>query len=42
MIDYVQQLREGIVEAYVGIVTALKSGGKGELEVQSLAHRDVT
>lgn len=29
MIDYVQSLREGIVEAYVGIVTALKSGGKG-------------
>ncbi|KAG8858970.1 karyopherin beta [Tulasnella sp. 330] len=29
LIDYVQSLREGIVEAYVGIITALKSGGKG-------------
>jgi len=29
MIDYVQSLREGIVEAYIGIVTALKSGSQG-------------
>lgn len=29
LIDYVQSLREGIVEAYVGIITALKTGGKG-------------
>jgi len=31
LIDYVQSLREGIVEAYVGIVTALKSAGKGNV-----------
>lgn len=30
MIDYIQSLREGIIEAYVGIVTALKAGGKGK------------
>ena len=29
MIDYVASLREGIVEAYTGIVQALKSGNKG-------------
>jgi len=26
MIDYVNQLREGIVDAYVGIVQGLKAG----------------
>ncbi|KAG8905172.1 karyopherin beta [Tulasnella sp. 403] len=31
MIDYVQSLREGIVEAFVGIVTALKSGQRGTM-----------
>ena len=36
MIDYVQGLREGIVEAYVGIVTALKGAGKGGLQVAEL------
>ncbi len=29
MIDYVMALREGILEAYVGIVQGLKSGEKG-------------
>lgn len=28
MIDYVNQLREGILEAYVGIVTGLKDTEK--------------
>jgi len=31
MIDYVMALREGILEAYVGIVQGLKSGEKAEL-----------
>ncbi|KAJ3338334.1 karyopherin beta [Gonapodya sp. JEL0774] len=31
MIDYVNQLREGIIEAYVGIVQGLKSGDKASL-----------
>lgn len=31
MIDYIQSLREGIIEAYVGIVTALKAGGKADV-----------
>ncbi|KAF9971460.1 karyopherin beta [Actinomortierella ambigua] len=31
MIEYVNQLREGIVDAYVGIVQAMKAGGKGAL-----------
>lgn len=30
MIDYVNQLREGIFEAYVGITQGLKSGEKGK------------
>ena len=30
MIDYVNQLREGILEAYVGIVQGLKSGNCGK------------
>ena len=30
MIDYVMSLREGILEAYVGIVQGLKSGDKGQ------------
>jgi len=29
MIDYVLALREGILEAYVGIVQGLKTGEKG-------------
>lgn len=31
MIDYVNQLREGILEAYVGIVTGLKNTEKSTL-----------
>lgn len=31
LFDYVNSLREGIVEAYVGITQAMKSGGKAEL-----------
>lgn len=30
MIDYVNQLREGILEAYVGIVTGLKDTEKSQ------------
>ena len=29
MIDYVNQLREGVLEAFTGIVAAMKTGGKG-------------
>lgn len=30
LVDYVSQLREGILEAYTGIVTGLKNTEKGE------------
>ncbi|KAG8934298.1 karyopherin beta [Tulasnella sp. 418] len=45
MLDYVQSLREGIIEAYVGIVTALRTSGKGVLllpyigSILELIHR---
>ena len=29
MVDYVNQLREGVLEAFTGIVAAMKTGGKG-------------
>ncbi|KAG8984512.1 karyopherin beta [Tulasnella sp. 427] len=31
MVDYIQSFREGIIEAYVGIITALKAGGKADV-----------
>jgi importin subunit beta-1 len=30
MVEYVSQLQEGILEAYVGVVQGLKAGGKGK------------
>ncbi|KAF9983708.1 karyopherin beta [Mortierella antarctica] len=38
MIDYVNQLREGIVDAYVGIVQGLKTGENAALLGPHLAH----
>jgi len=38
MVEYVNQLREGIVEAYVGIVQALKTGGKSEILLPYVQH----
>ncbi|OLL24259.1 Importin subunit beta-1 [Neolecta irregularis DAH-3] len=38
MVEYLNQLREGIVEAYVGIVQALKTGGKSELLLPYVQH----
>ncbi|KAG9014671.1 karyopherin beta [Tulasnella sp. 427] len=48
MIDYIQSLREGIIEAYVGIITALKAGGKADVvlpyvpSILDLLHRTLT
>jgi len=45
LVDYVQQLREGIIEAYVGIVSGMKTGQKGQLllpyvpSILDLLHR---
>ncbi|KAF9209269.1 karyopherin beta [Haplosporangium sp. Z 27] len=38
MIDYVNQLREGIVDAYVGIVQGLKAGDRSALLTPHLEH----
>ncbi|KAG0057156.1 karyopherin beta [Gryganskiella cystojenkinii] len=38
MIDYVNQLREGIVDAYVGIVQGLKAGNNSSLLAPHLTH----
>jgi len=38
MIDYVNSLREGIVEAYVGITQAMKSGGRAQLLIPYVQH----
>ncbi|KAF9987608.1 karyopherin beta [Modicella reniformis] len=38
MIDYVNQLREGIVDAYVGIVQGLKAAGQSPLLGPHLGH----
>ncbi|KAG0031278.1 karyopherin beta [Podila clonocystis] len=38
MIDYVNQLREGIVDAYVGIVQGLKAGERSDMLLPHLAH----
>ncbi|KAF9404839.1 karyopherin beta [Podila epigama] len=38
MIDYVNQLREGIVDAYVGIVQGMKAGQRQDMLVNHLPH----
>ncbi|KAK9759611.1 karyopherin Kap95 [Basidiobolus ranarum] len=38
MIDYINQLREGIIEAYVGITQGLKAGDKIALLLPHLEH----
>lgn len=48
MIDYIQSLREGIIEAYVGIITSLKASGKADVvlpyvpSILDLLHRTLT
>jgi importin subunit beta-1 len=37
--DYVSQLREGILEAYTGIVTGLKNTEKGKIQHSSSIMR---
>ena len=34
MLDYIISLREGIMDAWAGIIAAMKPGGKRELEHQ--------
>ena len=38
MIDYVNQLREGVLEAFTGIVAAMKASGKGAHDPETPAH----
>jgi importin subunit beta-1 len=47
LVDYVNQLREGIIEAYVGIVTGMRTGQKGPVvlpwvpTILELIHRSM-
>ena len=38
MLDYIISLREGIMDAWAGIIAAIKAGGKRESEYQSKEH----
>lgn len=42
MIDYVNQLREGIVDAYVGIVQGLKTGENGKFHLLFISGEDLS